>query len=123
MIYISPDPYGTAFEEELDLQKFDLNQHTTAGLCFYQKNNRLLLAMMAPSTPGKCIPWWQTRLRGTWLIQIDGTPVTSISNAQAVFARLSSSNSHQCTLLFSHPEITPDISNQGLPVMSKLDFS
>jgi hypothetical protein len=123
MIYVSLDPYGTAFEEELDLRKFDLNQHTTAGLCFYQKNDCLLLASMAPSTPGARIPWWQTCLQGAWLIQIDGTPVTSISNAQTVFAHLSSSNAHQCTLLSSHPEITPDISNQGLAIMSKLDFS
>jgi hypothetical protein len=123
MIYVSQDPYGTAFEEELDLRKFDLHRHTTAGLCFFETNNRIFLASMAPSTPGAQIPWWRTRLWGTWLIQIDDTPVESISNAKAVFASLSSSNSQRCTLLFSHPEITPDISNQGLSVMSKSDFS
>jgi hypothetical protein len=123
MIYVSPDLYGPAFEEKLDLWKFNLNRHTTTGLCFYQKNDRLLLASMAPSTPGARIPWWPTRLWGAWLIQIDETPVTFISNAQTVFACLSSSNAHRCTLLFSHPKITPNISNQGLPIMSKLDFS
>jgi hypothetical protein len=52
MIYVSPDPYGTAFEEELDIRKFDLQRHATAGLCFFEKDNRILLASMAPSTPG-----------------------------------------------------------------------
>ncbi len=52
MIYVSPDLYGTAFEEELDLQKFNLQCHATAGLCFFEKDNCILLASMAPSTPG-----------------------------------------------------------------------
>jgi hypothetical protein len=52
MIYVSPDPYSTAFEEELDLRKFDINTHHIAGLCFFEKNNQILLASMAPSTPG-----------------------------------------------------------------------
>ncbi len=123
MIYVSLDPYGTAFEEELDLHKFDINTHRTAGLCFFEKNNQILLASMAPSPPGARIPWWQTRIWGAWLIKIDGTPVASISDAKAVFARLSSSNSHQCTLLFSHHEIKANTSNHGLPVMTKSDFS
>jgi hypothetical protein len=56
MIYISPDPYGGAFEEELDLHKFDISAHCTASLCFFEKNGRILLALMAPSTPGARVP-------------------------------------------------------------------
>jgi hypothetical protein len=123
MIYVSPDLYGTAFEEELDLWKFDLQRHATAGLCFFEKGNRILLASMAPSTPASRLPRWRTRLRGAWLIQINNTLVASINDAKTAFANLSSSKSQHCTLLFSHPEITPDISNKGLPVMSKSDFS
>jgi hypothetical protein len=40
-----------------------------------------------------------------------------------VFCRLSTTNSRGCSLLFSHPEITPDISSTGLPIMSKSDLS
>ena len=32
MIYMSPNPYGRTFEEPLDLWKFDLSKHPTAGL-------------------------------------------------------------------------------------------
>jgi hypothetical protein len=123
MIYVSPDPYATVFEEELDLQKINLARHPTAGLILFEKDNRILLASMAPGTPGARIARWRTCIRGAWLIQVDGTPVTSMSDAKAVFTRLSCSNSPRCTLQFSHPEVNPDISNKGLPVMSKLDFS
>jgi len=123
MVYVSPDPYGTAFEEELDLRKFNLSSHRTAGLCFFEKDDRLFLASMAPSTPGARIPRWQTRIRGAWLISINGTTVTSIADAQRVFQTVSGTGAASCTLLFSHPEVTPDISNKGLPILSSSDFS
>jgi hypothetical protein len=123
MINVSPDPYGGAFEEKLDLCKFDIATHHTAGLCFFKKNGRLLLASMAPSTPGTRIPRWRTRLRGAWFIEVNGTPVLSINDAHAIFVRLTSERTPTCTLLFSHPEVTPNILNKGLPVMSKSDFS
>jgi hypothetical protein len=75
MIYISPDPYSGAFEEELDLRKFNISTHRTAGLCFFEKNGRIHLALMASSTPGARVPQWRTLLQGAWLIQINGTTV------------------------------------------------
>jgi len=56
MIYLSPDPFYGAFKEKLDLRKFDLAVHGTAGLNFLQKNSRLYLASMEPGTPGARIP-------------------------------------------------------------------
>jgi hypothetical protein len=123
MIYVSPNPFGSAFEDDLDLRKFDFNTHRTAGLCLFEKDQRIYLASMAPSTPDAPIPRWRTRIRGAWLITINGTPVSSISDAQAVFQQLSATRAPTCTLLFSHPEITPDISNKGLPIMSASNFS
>ena len=32
MIFMSPDLYFDAFEQPMDLRKFDLNKHVTAGL-------------------------------------------------------------------------------------------
>jgi len=108
MVYVSPDPFRSAFEEELDL-RIDLSHHRTAGLCFFEKDGRLFLASMAPSTPGARIPRWRTRIRGAWLITINGTSVSSISDAPGVFQQLSETGAPSCTLLFSHSEITPDI--------------
>ncbi len=122
MIYISPDPFYGAFKEELDLLKFDLSRHSTAGMNFFAKDQRLFLASMAPGTPGARIPWWRTRIHGAWLIAIDGTQLTTLADAQSIFRRLSHDQSCGCTLLFSHPGITPDIASSGLPIMLKSDF-
>ncbi len=123
MIYISPDPYRAAFEEELNLQKFYFDAYCTAGLCFFQKDNHLLLASMTPSTPSARIPCWQTQLRGAWLIQIDDTPVKTIPEAQATFQFFYSNGATTCTLLFSRYKVTPNISNQGLLIMLKSHLS
>ncbi len=123
MVYIFPGPFYGAFKEELDLWKFDFAKHCTAGLCFVEKDQRLLLASMDPSTPGACIPWRRTRIRGAWLIEIDSTCIFTITDAQDVFRCLATSNALGCTLLFLHSEATPDISNTGLPIMSKSNFS
>jgi hypothetical protein len=50
-IYMSPDLYGQAFEQEKDLRKWDLTTHHTAGMRLLEKNGRLLLASMDASTP------------------------------------------------------------------------
>ena len=52
MIYMSSDPYGRTFEEPLDLRKFDLSKHPTAGLRLNTKDGRLILASMDTSSPG-----------------------------------------------------------------------
>jgi hypothetical protein len=51
MVYVSPDPFSSAFKEELDLRKFDHSTHRTAGLCFFENDGRIFLASMAASTP------------------------------------------------------------------------
>jgi hypothetical protein len=60
MVYMSPNPYFDAFEQPLDLQKFDYTKHPTAGLSLYKKSERLYLATMSPSTPAEKIPDWRT---------------------------------------------------------------
>ena len=55
-VYMSPDPYFEAFEKIIDLRKFDLHHHRTAGLCLAQSNNCLFLGSMAPGTPGSKLP-------------------------------------------------------------------
>jgi hypothetical protein len=55
-VYASPDPYFEAFEEIIDLQKFDLAKHRTTGLCLAHSNNCLFLGSMAPGTPGAVDP-------------------------------------------------------------------
>ena len=121
-IYMSPCPYFDAFEEEIDLRKFDINKHRTAGLCLAQIDGRLILGGMAPSTPAAKIARWRTRLRGAWLIQIGDTTVSTLDDARAAFERLSLLNSRSVVLLFSHPEIRPAMTHDGLPIVSSAPF-
>jgi hypothetical protein len=123
MLYIFPDPYYGAFEKELDLQKFDFASHWTAGLCFLQLDNQLILALMKTGTLGACTKNWQMHLWETWILKFDGTCISTILDAQAVFRCLSDANTQSCTFLLSHSEVNPDISNKGLLIMSKSDFS
>jgi hypothetical protein len=60
MVYLSPNPFYGAFKEELDLRKFDLSHHGTAGLNFLEQDSHLYLASMEPGTPGARISWWCT---------------------------------------------------------------
>ena len=123
MVYMSPDSYFEAFKEVIDLRKFDLTQHRTAGLCLAHLDNRLFLGSMTSGTPGTKIPHWRSRLKGAWLIKVGNTLVSSIAEAQDAFMSAITSGSQLVTLLFSHPEICRDISHDGLPLVSSAPFS
>jgi len=104
-VYMSPDPYYEAFEEVLNLRKFDPRQHRAAGLSLISSDNRLVLAGMTPGTPGANIPRWRSRLKGAWLIKVGSTLVTTLADVQAALDDIYSSGAHHVTLLFSHPEV------------------
>jgi hypothetical protein len=122
MIYMSPNPYGRTFEKEVNLRKWDLTRHCTAGMRLLEKDGRLVLASINASTPAAWIDHWRTHVHGAWLVSIDRTPVSTITEAEDVSTCLQTST-HPCILVFSHPETSPDISNKGLPIKSKEDFS
>jgi hypothetical protein len=122
MVYLSPSPYFDLFEEIIDIRRYNLNKHRTVGLCLTTSDGRLFLGRISPSTPAAKIPRWQSRIKGAWLIKIRPNVVTSITEAQDAFQRLSTSDASWVTLLFSHPEVHPDISHNGLPIMSSAPF-
>ena len=123
MIYMSPDPYFDAFEQPLDLRKFDFTKHATAGLSLYESDGRIYLAAMSPGTPAAKIPDWRTRVRGAWLIQIGDSVISSIADATLAFQLLAQNNSPSTVLLFAHPEIRPNLSHDGLPIVSSAPFT
>ena len=95
-VYISPDPYFEAFEDVIDLRKFDLKQHRTAGLCLAHVDGRLFLGSMTPGTPGAKIPRWRSRLKGAWLIKVGNTLVSSTTSLPALTSALC-----QCAAAYS----------------------
>ena len=44
MVYMLPDPFHDAFEQTVDLWKFDLTKHATGGLSLYVRDGRVHLA-------------------------------------------------------------------------------
>ncbi len=116
-VYLSPTPYNDAFEGAIDLRKFDFTHHRSAGLSLLQQDNRLILVYMVSSTPGARIAQWRTRLQGAWLLSVDGTPVTTLSDLQQTFHDLSLQQGAKCILLFAHPEISHGLSNTGIPLL------
>jgi hypothetical protein len=119
-IYMSPNPYFKAFDEMVNLCKFDLSKHRTPGLCLAQLDNRLFLGGITPSTPAAHILCWRSCLKGAWLIKIGNSMVSTIADAQAAFAKAHDSGLPSITLLFSHPEIHQDTSHDGLPIPLKM---
>jgi hypothetical protein len=107
LIYMSPDPYSCAFEASLDLRKCDISHHRTGDLWFITKNGCLILTSMDLSTPGARLDKWRTKLRGAWLISINGCPVSTIADVQREILTSSMSNPSSCTLLFFHPKLPP----------------
>jgi hypothetical protein len=57
------------------------------------------------------------------IIAIGDTTVSTLAQAQSAFKLLYTTNSPSCFLTFSHPEFTPHISHNGLPIISRDDFS
>ena len=60
MIFMSPDPYFEAFEEQLNVQNVNLKTHHTAGLELYELSCRVFLRSMKRSTAAAKIPDWHT---------------------------------------------------------------
>jgi hypothetical protein len=114
---MTPTPYNEAFEEELDLRKYDFSRHRAAGMIFLPQDDWLILASMAPSTPGARVPRWHTRLHGVWLLSINGTPVHTLAAVHQVFHDLSLSRTASCILLFAHSELSHGLSNKCLPLL------
>jgi hypothetical protein len=123
MIYMSPDPYFEAFEQPIDFRKFDTGKHPTMGLSLYEASRRLYLATVSPSTPAAKILDWRAQNRGAWLIKVNKHLVAMVEKVQNAFANLHSNGTYNATLLFAHPEIRPNLSHNGLPIVLSAPFS
>ena len=87
------------------------------------RDGRAHLASIAPSTPTARIYGWRTRIRGAWLIKVGDIIVESIDDVVRAFDGLRTSGSPSVTLLFSHPEVKPNLSQDGLPIVSLAPFT
>jgi hypothetical protein len=121
-IYILPCPFFDACKEVIELCKFNLSKHKMASLCLAHMVGQLFIGGIAPSTPGAKIPHWRTQIKGAWLIKVGDDTVSTINNAQKAFQCLLDIGTPLAVLLFSHPKIRPDMTHDGLPIVSSIPF-
>ena len=123
MIYMSHDPYHEAFEQTIDLQNFDLSKHATGGLSLYDWDGRVHLASILPGTPAARLHGWRARLRGAWFVKVGEATIASIDDVVHAFEWLRETACPNVTLLVSHPEVRPNLSQDGIPIVSSAPFS
>jgi hypothetical protein len=78
---------------------------------------------MTPSTPAAKIPRWWSYIKGAWLIKIGKTEVFNIKEAQCTIQHLVLAGVSSIPLLFLHPEICQDVSQNGLSIVSSTPFA
>ncbi len=69
---------------------------------------------MSCSNPVAKIPEWRACMCGTWFIKIDGTVISTISEAEQALKSLMESGGSMAMLLFAYPEICPNLTHNGL---------
>ncbi len=57
-VYMSPDPYHEAFEQILDLCKFNFSHHPIAGLSLFEQDGRVHLGTISLSNPTAKLYEW-----------------------------------------------------------------
>ena len=121
MVYFSPSPYNAAFEEMIDkrwLTRPLMLKHPSGGMTFVEVNGRLFLESIAESTPFAMLPRWRSRLRGAWLIEVDGNCVSNTRDVEEALVGSLEKEGKLCSLLFSHPEIKHGLTSDGIPQIS-----
>ncbi len=119
---MSLDPYHNAFKQPLDLRKFSLSKHPTAGLTL-QTLGRVHLASMTPGSPAAKIPDWRPGIWGAWLIKVGNTTVSTIADVAAAIEAAIASGLSSFILLFAHLEIQPNLFHDGIPIVSLALFA
>ena len=62
MVYLSPSSLCDSFDEYIDLRKWDVVKHPTAGIDGFEKNDKLYLKEFIKSTPAAKTRAWRSRL-------------------------------------------------------------
>lgn len=120
-VYFSPSPYDAAFEETYErkyITEPSLLAHRTGGFVFQVMDNRCLVSSILPGSIFARIPRWRSRIRGAWLVSIDGIEVSSEADVCAALSSSLTQSDSLCVLLFSHPEIRHGLTNDGIPQIS-----
>ena len=115
LVYLSPSPYHNAFEEVLDLRRYDPTLSPTAGITCEEKSSKLFLREMQKSTPAAKIRAWRSRLRGARILEVEGTPVSTIDELSKALLHLKDKGATKCSILMAHSAIRDGLVETGIP--------
>ena len=115
MVFLSPSPFHNSFEEVIPLRYFDPDKHPTAGMVCTEHNGRIYLSNIDASTPAAKIRAWRSRIRGAWIIQINGTTITSITDVRRALLECARNKATTCTILMAHSAIRDGLVETGIP--------
>jgi hypothetical protein len=114
-VYLSPSSFLDAFEETVYLRLFDATKFPTAGLDCEEKDGRVYLRQMLPSSPAAKIRAWRSRLRDARILSINGTPVNCIDDLKDAFLVLATARAPKATILMQHNAIRDGLVESGIP--------
>jgi len=115
MVFLSPFPFHDSFEETFLLRYFNPQKHPTAGMICTERNGRVYLSNIAPSTPAAKLRAWRSRLRGAWIIKVNDTIISSIQDLNRTLLHCAATNATRCTLLMAHSAIRDGLVETGIP--------
>jgi hypothetical protein len=115
MVYLSPLPYNNAFEEVLDLRRYNPTISPTAGIICEEKSSQLFLRKMQKSTPATKIQAWRSRLRGARILEVNDTPVATSDKLAQALLRLKDKGAKSCIILLAHSAICEGLVETGIP--------
>eukprot|EP01082_Thalassiosira_pseudonana_P000781 g1142.t1 g1142 contig10:1468593-1470029(+) len=118
MVYMSPDPYHTAFTESLDTCHLDVTQHPTGGMELRYEADRLILTGTQPGSRAAKLPRWQSRLKHAWLVRVNDQDVHTPDDISQALLIAQTKGIQTISLLFAHSEIKHGLTNDGLPQCS-----
>ncbi len=114
-VYFSLTVYNEAFEEILDMKSFFTTSLASGGMQFIRADGWLILETILKGTPCAKIRNWWSRLKGAWLIYINGSPVSNVADVNSALNKSLHLGNPDCMLLFSHPENRCNLTNEGIP--------
>jgi hypothetical protein len=98
-------------------------QHPTVGLDLYKKDRRVHLKKMTAELPAAKILDWQRCFWGAWPIKVGNTTVTSAADITSTLTLALASHTCLVTIQFAHPEIRPNLTHDGIPIVLSALFT
>jgi hypothetical protein len=115
MVYLSPSLFNNAFEEILDLRRYNPTISPTAGIICEEKSSKLFLRDMQKSAPAAKIRAWRSHLRGARIIAVNDTLVDTIEELSKALLQLKDSGHKNCRILLAHSAIKDGLVETGIP--------